>query len=259
MTTRLKFFGVACFEATGPNGRVLFDPFLTGNPVAPVGPDEVETPDVILVSHAAVDHMGDAAAIATRTGAPVICGVDTAELLHEQGVARGQVRTTVWGIAIEVGKLVVKPVESHHWSVAKLKDGRSVTGTPMGFVVELEPSCRIYHFGDSAIFGDLRLIGELHRPTVGLLGCTQPWSLLAAGPGRVVTGEMSPKEAALAAEMLGVEIAVACHYEQPDHVDVAAFTEHVRESDTTGRRAALALRAGQTVVIDGPNCAMEDG
>jgi len=251
MTTNLTFYGVACFEATGPAGRILFDPFLTGNPVAPCGPDDLEPPDVILVSHAAFDHMGDAAAIARRTGAPVVCGADVGELLHAQGVARSQLRITVWGIRVEVGGVHVAPVECHHWSVAKLPGGQLVTGTPMGFVVETEPGCRIYHFGDTAIFGDLRLIGELHRPTVALLGCTQPWSLVASGAGRVVTGEMSPDEAALAAEMLGVEVAVACHYERPDHPDVKEFLEQVAARDSSGRRRAEALSAGETLVLEG--------
>jgi L-ascorbate metabolism protein UlaG (beta-lactamase superfamily) len=252
MTTRLTYYGVACYLAEGPYGRVLFDPFLTGNPVAPLGPDAVPSPDVIVVSHAAFDHMGDAAAVASRTKAPVICGVDTAELLAEQGVDRQQLRTTVWGIAVEVGRLHVQPVECHHWSVAKLKDGRFVTGTPMGFVVSLEENCRIYHFGDTAIFGDLRLIGELYRPTVGLLGCTQPWSLVVPGPGQVVTGEMSPREAAMAAEFLSVDLAIASHYEDPDHPQVLEFLAEVGKQDTTGHRQPLAMVPGQVIDIDGP-------
>jgi L-ascorbate metabolism protein UlaG (beta-lactamase superfamily) len=252
VTTRLTFYGVACYLADGPNGTVLFDPFLTGNPVAPIGPDDMPTPDLIVVSHAAFDHAGDAAAIATRTKAPVICGADTAELLVDQGVDRTQLRTTVWGIAIQVGRLFVQPVECHHWSVAKLSDGRSLTGTPLGFVVTLEDNCRIYHFGDSAVFGDMRLIGELHRPTVGLLGCTQPWSLVAPGPGQVVTGEMAPREAALAAELLRVELAIACHYEDAEHPQVIEFLDEVLKQDSTGHRQSLAMRPGESIDIDGP-------
>ena len=258
MTTTLTFYGVACFEAAGPAGRVLFDPFLTGNPVAPCGPGDLAAPDVILVSHAAFDHMGDAAAVALRTGAPVVCGADTAELLKAQGVPGSQLRATVWGIQVQVGSLLVQPVECHHWSVAKLPDGRLVTGIPMGFVVETEPGCRIYHFGDTAIFGDLRLIGELYRPTVGLLGCTQPWSLVAPGAGQVVTGEMSPGQAALAADMLGVSLAVACHYEDPDHPDVDTFLAEVPKADSTGERRALALRAGQSLVLDGSEITLRE-
>lgn len=220
MTTRVRFLGVAAFEATGPAGTVLFDPFLTGNPAAPIGAEEVAAPDVIVVSHAAFDHMGDAAAIALRTGAPIVCGNDTAQLLASQGVPGSQVRTTVWGIEVEVGGILVQPVESHHWSQARLPDGSWITGTPMGFVVGLEEGCRLYHFGDTAVFGDLRLIGEIYRPTIGLLGCTQPWSLVTDGAGRVVTGEMAPSSAALAAELLGVQVAVGCHYEDAEHPDV---------------------------------------
>ncbi len=252
MTTRLTFYGIACYLAEGPNGCVLFDPFLTGNPVAPIGPDDVPTPDVIVVSHAAFDHSGDAAKVALRTKAPVICGVDTAELLVEQGVDRAQLRTTVWGIAVAVGNLFIQPVECHHWSVAKLSDGRFVTGTPMGFVITLEENCRIYHFGDSAVFGDMRLIGELHHPTVGLLGCTQPWSLVAPGPGEVVTGEMAPREAALAAELLRLELAVGSHYEDVSHPHVSEFLDEVGKQDSTGHRQALAMRPGETIDIDGP-------
>jgi L-ascorbate metabolism protein UlaG (beta-lactamase superfamily) len=258
MTVRLRFLGVACFEATGPFGRVLFDPFLTGNPVAPVRADELDRPDVIVISHAASDHMADAAAVAIRTGAAVICGAEVAELLAEQGVPRSQLRATVWGIRVAVGEVIVAPVESHHWSIARLQDGRLVTGTPMGFVVTVAPDCRIYHFGDTALFSDLRLIGELYRPTVALLGCTQPWSLVTPGAGEVMSGEMAPDEAALAADLLAAPIAVACHYEDPDHPDVQAFVAAVRNRDSTGTRRAVALRPGQTAVLDGTRCILED-
>lgn len=250
MTTRLRFLGVACFEAKGPAGTVLFDPFLSGNPKAPLQPDELDDPGVIVVSHAAFDHMGDAAAIALRTGAPIVCGNDTAQLLGSQGVPSSQMRVTVWGIEVEVAGVLIQPVECHHWSQARLPDGSWVTGTPMGFVVTVEDGCRIYHYGDSAVFGDLRLIGELYRPTIGLLGCTQPWSLVADGPGKVLTGEMSPSSAALAAELLGVEVAVGCHYEDVDHPDVSSFLDEVARRDTTGSRLALALRPGEVLIAE---------
>jgi L-ascorbate metabolism protein UlaG (beta-lactamase superfamily) len=258
VTTRLRFLGVAAFEAIGPFGRVLFDPFLTGNPVAPVGPDELEAPDVIVVTHAASDHMGDAGAIALRTGAPIICGADVAMLLAEQGVPGSQIRPTIWGIRIQLGDLLIAPVECHHWSSARLADGSVVTGTPLGFVVTVAPDCRIYHYGDSAIFSDLRLVGELHKPTVALLGCTQPWSLVGPGAGQVMTGEMSPEEAALAAEMLGAPLAVACHYEDPGHPDVVRFCAAVTASAGPGKRQPVALAPGQTALINGSSYELEE-
>jgi L-ascorbate metabolism protein UlaG (beta-lactamase superfamily) len=251
VTTRITFHGVSCYSITSPAGHVLVDPFLTGSASADVGPDEVGDPDVVLVSHAAWDHMADAAPVARRTGAPVVCGTDTALLLAEAGVPEAQLRRTVWGIRVRVGATVVHPVFCAHWSQATLADGRVVTGTPMAFVVETEPGVSVYHFGDSAITKEMELIGALHRPTVGLLGVTQPWSLVAPGGGEVVTGEMTPAEAALAAEMLGVRYAVATHYEDADHPDVAAFLAAVPARDTTGTRVPLALRPGETLVLDG--------
>ncbi len=251
MTTRLTYHGVACYELAGPRGRVLLDPFLTDNPVADVTADELSTPDVILASHAAADHMADAAGVALRTGAVVVCGADTAALLVEAGVPEAQIRRTVWGIRVRVGTIVVHPVYCAHWSQARLADGSTVTGTPMAFVVAVDDEVPVYHFGDSAITREMELIGKLHRPAVGLLGVSQPWSLVAPGGGEVSTGEMSPTEAALAAELLGVTYAVATHYEDPGHADVKAFLDAVPEYDSTGSRVPLALSPGETLVIDG--------
>jgi len=261
MTTRLTFLGVAGYDIEGPRHRILIDPCLSANPAAPLRPDDVPTPDVILVSHAAFDHLGDTAAIARRTGAPVVCGGDVRALLLDQGLPSEQVRATVWGIVVEVGGVLVRPVECHHWSQARLADGQYVSGVPMGFVVETEPDVRIYHYGDTAIFGDLRLIGELYNPTVGLLGCSQPRALAdgVPGPGRIVTGEMSPREAALAAAYLGVTLAVACHYLEATTPDVAEFMALVREYDTTGTRAVVAPEPGDVVVIDGATHFVEPG
>jgi L-ascorbate metabolism protein UlaG (beta-lactamase superfamily) len=259
MTTRIRYLGIAGYEVVGPSARVLFDPFLRGNPVAPCAVEDLETPDVILVSHAAFDHFGDAAEIAVRTGAPVVCGADSRALLLDRDVPEEQIRPTIWGVRVRVGGVTVIPVECHHWSSATLSDGRVIGGVPLGFVVEFEPGVSIYHYGDSALFGDMRLIRELHQPTVGLLGCAQPSGLDIPGSfaGDVLTGEMSPLEAAMAAEFLGVSVAVASHYTEPDDPDVLAFLRHVPEQDPGGRRTALAPTAGQTIVLEHDNVHVE--
>jgi L-ascorbate metabolism protein UlaG (beta-lactamase superfamily) len=261
MTTRIRYLGIAAYEIVSERHRILMDPFLTGSPVAPVGPDDLERPDVILVSHSPTDHLGDTAAIALRTGAPVVCGQDSTAVLMERGVPESQIRTTIWGIQVEVGGVHVWPVECHHWAMARLADGSTVTGSPLGFIVEPEPGVRVYHFGDSAVFGDMRLIGQLYRPTVGILGCTQPKPLLPlfnAGAGTVLTGEMSPDEAALAAELLGVRYAIGTHYVDVDDEDVTAFLAAVPAADTSGARMAMALTAGQTLVLDGDTHRIEE-
>jgi L-ascorbate metabolism protein UlaG (beta-lactamase superfamily) len=250
VTTRLRFLGVAGYEVVGPSWRVLIDPFLTG-PVSPCAPDDLERPDAILVSHAAFDHLGDAAAIARRTGAPVVCGGEVRAMLMDDGIPAEQIQATTWGIVVEVGGVAVRPVECHHWSQGRLKDGTFVTGVPMGFVVEPEPGIRIYHYGDTAIFSDLKLIRDLYRPTVAILGCANPDELLATavGAGKLLTGEMSPEEAAIAAEWLGAPVAIASHYYQADQPDVAAFLAAVPRHDTTGARRAVAPRLGETLLL----------
>lgn len=256
--TTLRFLGVAGYEIVGPGCRILIDPFLVGNPLAPCEPGDLADPDVILVTHAAYDHLGDSAAIARRTGAPVVCGADVARLLVDDRVPPGQVRATVWGVVVEVGGVLVRPVECHHWSSGSLRDGTPVTGVPLAFIVETEPGIRIYHYGDTSIF-DMRLLGQLYQPTVGLIGCTVPGELAAndEAAGRVVTGELSPHEAALVADMLGVRVAVAAHYLTPN-AEVAEFVSEVERADGAASRVAVAPLVGQTLKTDGRTARVEE-
>jgi L-ascorbate metabolism protein UlaG (beta-lactamase superfamily) len=249
MTTTLRFLGASGYEVVGPRYRILMEPFLRGNPVAPYTPETVPTPDLILVSHAAWDHLGDAAEIARRTGAPVACPADVAEKLVEDGVPPDQVRALVWGVCYEFGDIVVRPVECHHWSTAQLRDGRLVAGVPLSFIVDTEPGVRIYHFGDTAIFPGLALIGELYRPTVGIIGCAQTDGLPDPGAGRVLTGEMNPDEAARAAGMLGVRHLVASHYIRPG-AEVDELRRLAPRYDDTARRTVHAPAGGATITIE---------
>jgi L-ascorbate metabolism protein UlaG (beta-lactamase superfamily) len=250
VTTSIRFLGTAGFEIIGPRFRALIDPFLTGHGFAPVTPETIAKPDIILVTHAAYDHLGDTAAIARRTGAPVVCGGDVRHLLMDEGIPASQIQATIWGVLIEVAGIVVRPVECHHWSMSVRKNGQALTGTPLAFIIETEPGVRVYHYGDSAYF-DMRFIGELYKPTVALLGCSQPYELEegVVQAGRELSGEMSPDEAARVAEMLGVQVAVACHY-FTRNPDTSEFLKQVPVHDKSGKRQAIAPLPGDTFVID---------
>jgi L-ascorbate metabolism protein UlaG (beta-lactamase superfamily) len=255
VTTSIRFLGASGFELVGPSYRILMEPFLRHNPVAPYTPETVPAPDLILVSHAAWDHMGDAGEIAKRTGAPVVCPADVAEKLYEEGLPVEQVRPSIWGVCYAFGDIVVRPVECHHWTSATLAAGQRLAGVPLSFIVDTEPGVRIYHFGDTCLFPGMRMIGELYRPTVGLLGMAQTEGLPDPGAGRILTGEMNPDEAALAAEWLGVRHAVATHYMEPGP-ETDEFRLRVPIHDTTGGRIVHAPRAGDVITIEPEDVAL---
>jgi L-ascorbate metabolism protein UlaG (beta-lactamase superfamily) len=252
MSTRIRFLGVAAYEIVTSGGQhILIDPFLDENPGSPVRSDQLERVDLILVSHAAFDHLGDTEAIARRTGAPVICGGEIKAFLMARGLPAEQIRATTWGIAVEVAGIQVQPVECHHWSQIRMPDGTYASGVPMGFVVHADPGVRFYHYGDTAIFSDLRLIGELYQPTIGCVGIAQPWEIVSrvTGPGRLLTGEMSPREGALAACWLGLETVLPCHYIDAECDEVREFDRHLEEARRRGERVprSVVLRPGESI------------
>jgi L-ascorbate metabolism protein UlaG (beta-lactamase superfamily) len=248
---KIRFLGVAGYEITTAKGEVIYiDPFLDENPGAPIKSHQIERADLILVSHAAFDHMGDAEKIAKRTGAPIVCGADVKAYMRAKGIPDTQLRATVWGIAVEVAGFKIQPVECHHWSQVKLPDGQLVSGVPLGFVLYVDPDLRFYHYGDSALFGDLKLIGELYKPNVGAIGIANPSEILhmISAPGKMLTAEMSPREGVMAAEWLGLDLVLPCHYINPAEPDAIEFNRCLEEARKAGRRVprGLTLKPGDT-------------
>jgi L-ascorbate metabolism protein UlaG (beta-lactamase superfamily) len=219
MNPSLRFFGVAAYELIHANGRrILVDPFLDDCPGNPVPSDRLDKVDLIVVSHAAIDHLGDTEKIARQHGCPVICGGEVKAYLMARGIPGTQIRATTWGIKVRVADVDVQPVECHHWSQIRMPDGALVSGVPMAFVIDLGGGHRFYHYGDTAIFSDMKLQGELYQPTIGALGIANPLEILHRFPmpGEMVTGELSPREGILAAQWLGLKTILPCHYIDPD-------------------------------------------
>ncbi len=244
--TKIRFFGVAAYELITSCGlHVLVDPFLDENPGSPIKSSQLERVDLIVVSHAAPDHLGDTEAIARRTGAPVICGGEVRAYLMAKGIPEKQIRATTWGIAVEVAGVKVQPVECHHWSQIRMPDGTFASGVPMAFVIYAGPDVRFYHYGDTAIFSDMKLQAELYRPNIGCVGIANPIEILHRFPmpGKMLTAEMSPREGALAAQWLGLDTVFPCHYINPDCDEVREFNEHL---DTARRQR---LRVPKSVVM----------
>jgi len=215
----LRYFGVAAYELIHANGRrILVDPFLDDCPGNPVKSDQLEKVDLVVVSHAAIDHLGDTEKIAKKHGCPVICGGEVRAYLTAKGVPNEQMRITTWGIKVRVADVEVQPVECHHWSQIRLPDGTFASGVPMAFVIDLGGGHRFYHYGDTALFSDMKLQAELYRPTIGALGIANPLEILHRFPmpGEMLTGELSPREGILAAQWLKLKTILPCHYINPD-------------------------------------------
>ncbi|BBL78717.1 UPF0173 metal-dependent hydrolase [Rubrobacter xylanophilus] len=198
--TRITYLGHATFRLTTPGGEnILIDPFLTDNPQTPEELKQVGDLDTILITHGHFDHFADAIPLARQTGATAVANFEISSYLQGQGLEN--VMPLNKGGTAQVGGVRVTGTHAFHASSIQTEDGSTIYGgEPMGFVVEFESGFKLYHAGDTAVFGDMRLIGELYAPDLALLPIGN----------RVV---MSPFEAAHAARLLGVRHVVPMHYQ----------------------------------------------
>jgi len=153
MALTLTWYSHACFLIDTGAHKLLIDPFLTDNPLAPVTADSVEA-DYILVSHGHGDHIGDSVAIARRTGATIISNFEIHNWLSGQGVDNLHPQHIGGGFDYPWGR--VKLTIAHHGSA--LPDG-GYGGNPCGFLFYLQGR-KIYHACDTGLFYDMKLIGE---------------------------------------------------------------------------------------------------
>ena len=170
-----------------------------------------------------------------------------------KGIPATQIRATTWGIRVEVAGIEVQPVECHHWSQIKMPDDSFASGVPMAFIVHVDEGVRFYHYGDTAIFSDLKLQAELYQPTIGCIGIANPQEILHRNPmpGQMLTAEMSPYEGALAAQWLGLDTVLPCHYCNPADPEVAEFERHLAALKAKGQPVphSIVLDPGATIEI----------
>ncbi|MFC1928104.1 metal-dependent hydrolase [Chloroflexota bacterium] len=206
---KLRYFGISAFEITSERGvKVLIDPCITGfrgMKFSPVGLEVFPKLDIILVSHAAGDHLGDTLELAKQTGCDVVAAGNVATYLHRKGVAAEKIMRTVWGMMYDYKGIRIRVLESHHTSWLEYEDG-VLTSIPLGFIVYTESGVGIYHPGDTSIFGDMKLFGELYHPQIGLL----PVGL--AGKDAPGKHELSAEEAAIVTKWMGLKMVIPTHY-----------------------------------------------
>ena len=200
--TTFTWYGHSCWEVRTPGGKVIvIDPFFA-NPRSPRTADSIERCDLLLVTHGHFDHMGDAVALASRLRPTWPCMHEMSLWLARRlpGGADAAIGFNKGG-TVEAAGIRVTMVTAHH-SAGDWNPGGETTlylGDPAGFVVELENGYRFYFAGDTDVFGDMRLIGEQHRPDVAFLPIGDHYT-------------MGPAGAAMAAELLGVKQVVPIHY-----------------------------------------------
>ncbi len=188
---RLRWLGHAGFELCIDGKCIVVDPFVSENPSAGLALDDVRHADIVAATHAHFDHWPDAIKIAKRDKAPLVCVSDNKAAAVEAGVEEV--------ISINIGGSVrIKGIDVH--CTAALHSGASC-----GFVFAGEGD-RVYHAGDTGLFGDMALIGEMYKPEVALLPIG----------GRYTMG---PYEAAKAAELIGAKVIMPMHYNTFDSIE----------------------------------------
>jgi L-ascorbate metabolism protein UlaG (beta-lactamase superfamily) len=196
---KLTYLGHSAFLLEGSGGQVVIDPFLTGNPLAAAGPDEISV-DHVLLSHGHGDHIGDGVAIAKANDATIVAPAELAAYCQAQGA---KIHAMHIGGAHEFPFGRVKLTIAHHGSAAP--DG-TYTGNPCGFLVSMDDTT-LYHPGDTGLFYDMKLIGEMNSIDVAVLPIGDNYT-------------MGIEDAVKATEFLAPKIVIPMHYKTFDVIDV---------------------------------------
>jgi L-ascorbate metabolism protein UlaG (beta-lactamase superfamily) len=175
----------------------MFDPWLSGNPSCPESMRRPGPLDLILVSHGHSDHIGDLVPVARDTGALVVGVHELCEWVASKGIATTAAMNK--GGALETLGLHISMTHARH-SSSTSDNGQTVyLGEACGYVVRLEDGVKIYYAGDTSLFGDMKLLGELYRPDIAFLPIGDRFT-------------MGPEAAAKACELLGVRQVVPMHW-----------------------------------------------
>lgn len=216
-------------SASGKN--VLVDPWVDTNPAATPEGKRLPKIDVVLITHGHGDHVADLPAIAKKHGPDIACIHELAEYFESQGIQN--VKGMGKGGTVRLQGIRATMTHAIHSSSIDTVPGRPIyVGEPAGYVITFENGTRVYHAGDTGVFSDMKLIGEIYRPTIAALPI-----------GDLYT--MAPLEASYAARMLGVKYVLPIH-----HSTFPALTgkpEELRDLLDGSGIQVLEVKPGETV------------
>ena len=204
MAIKLTFHGQSAFTIENETHALLIDPFFTDNPVAKLAASDVKCTH-IAITHGHFDHFADCEGIAKANNATVYAAYEICEYLTEQGHEKCEPGNAGGRIETEFG--AISFTQAFHSSSFQNR----YMGMPCGLVIEFD-SAVFYHAGDTALFSDMELIGEIFKPDIAMLPIGDRFT-------------MGPEMAAAAAELIGAPTAIPMHYNTwpPIEVDVNRF------------------------------------
>ncbi len=218
---KLTWLGHSAFMVEMEGKTILIDPFLNENPLAPIKANDIKKADIIVVTHEHSDHYGDCASISKKLNSKVVALFETAIKAQKEGASE-TIGTNI-GSPFYVDNIKIVFTQAFH------------TGNPSGVVIFGE-GIGIYHAGDTGLFGDMKIIGELYKPYAALLPI-----------GGFFT--MGPEEAGYAVKLLKPKVAIPMHYNTfpPIQQDPKKFEEEVKKRSKVTR--VKILKPGETIEL----------
>ena len=225
---KLTYLAHSCFLLETAKARLIIDPFLTGNPLAPVKADDLKV-DYILCSHGHEDHTCDALGISQRCDAPIIANYEVAEYFGAQG-AKTHGMNPGGGFNFPFGR--VKLTLAYHSSSVNAGLNPIYLGNPCGLLLQADGRT-VYHAGDTALFSDMQLIAR------GGLDV----AMLPVGDNFT----MGPEDALAALDLLNPKVAVPMHYNTWPVIAIDA-AQFAADAAKAGHKVKV-LKPGESLTI----------